>query len=552
MKPLVERQVAFGGGMNDSAAATEYQPNEVSLLLNGRVSYRGNALERRSGSKRMHAAALASGTQGYGGTQFITAAGAVQLIAFVGAKMFSSADSGVTWVERATGLTQAYWTLVQMRVGAVNYLICANGSTNIYTWDGTTWSTLANAPTGAKYVAVFNDRLYAAGHSGSTVAASKVGDPATWASPDGLIVQVTTHDGDSEITGLYQIGTVLLAFKRDSTNYLEGFGFQTLEVEAGSRGVSRSVGCIAPRSIAGAGDQGLCWLSERGFEYWTPGGAITLISRPVQSFMDTVAWATIKNAVRMPVAMYWPQQNEYWCALSVGGGTNDYTFRWRPPTEFTPQNIALDIYTQTGALSVFRDTTGDLSLQGDLSQSQVKVVSGNLEIVETGGTYVALTNGDLALAVAAFNHAALFTADLDASNVISGPCSVGYDGFVRRMEIGDTDDATAAADDGQEILLTVRGKPFYFEDPIRRKRARTVRVVSQQFADADLTVTVYADGEPQRAKSMTAEATPGGRPQSMKSRVNGRGNTLQITVSTSGAVKISALEMIAEPLMEAL
>jgi hypothetical protein len=154
--------------------------------------------------------------------------------------------------------------------------------------------------------------------------------------------------------------------------------------------------------------------------------------------------------------------------------------------------------------------------------------------------------------VATFNHAVLFNADLDASNIIAGPCSIGYDGFVRRMEVGETDDATSAADDGQEILLTVRSKPFYFEDPIRRKRARTVRVVSEQSDNAGLTVTVYADGQAQTAKSVAVDATPGGRPQSTKSRVNGRGNTLQITVSTSDAVKISALEMIAEPLMEAL
>ena len=307
-----EQQTSFARGMNDTSAPGEFNADEVALLYNGRVSFLGNALDVRGGSAKTHGSALNSGTQGLGGKEFVTAAGAQQICVFVGNKFYYSTDEGATWTNPsgATGLATAYWSMVQMRVGASNYLVCVNGSTAAYYWDGTTWGTLANAPAGAKYAAVFNDRLYLAGHSGGEVAACAVANPASWAAPAGFTVQFTTHDGEQEITGLYQLGPVLLAFKRESTGYLEGFGFNTIDVEAGGRGLSRSVGLLAHRSIAPAGTQGCAWLSALGFVHYQIGGVIELISRPVQNFMDTVSYTNIKSLSGQPTAMYWPQKNE--------------------------------------------------------------------------------------------------------------------------------------------------------------------------------------------------------------------------------------------------
>jgi hypothetical protein len=293
MRLQTESHVSFGRGMNDTAAASEYRRDELAYLLNGRVSFDGNAVERRDGSQRSHSAALNSGAQGYGGTEFVTAGGTQQLVVFVGDKMYSSINDGVDWTERATGLPTGRWSLVTMRVGSDNYLICANGGTNSYYWDGTTWAALSNIPDNVKYVAVFNDRLWYAGHSGHTVGASKVGDPQVHATPDGLSIQAATHDGDTEITGLFTLGNALLIFKRGSFGYLEGFGHRSLMVEVGARGLSRSVGCVAHGTIAPVGDQGVMWLSERGFEFYRLGGEPELVSRPVQNFVDGFSWSNI-------------------------------------------------------------------------------------------------------------------------------------------------------------------------------------------------------------------------------------------------------------------
>ena len=570
MQAQVEQQVSFARGMQDSAAPTEFQQDEVELLLNGRVSFIGNSIDRRKGSAKTHASALNSGAQCYGAAEFFTAAGAQQLCAFIGDKFYFSANEGLTWTNPsgATSLSTAYWDTAQMRVGAANYLICTNGSTNIYYWDGSTWGTLSNEPANAKFCAVFNDRLYVAGHSGVTVAASSPGAPNTWAAPDGYTVEVTTHDGEQELTGLYQMGTVLLAFKRESTSYLEGFGFNTLEVEAGGRGLSRSTGCLAFRSIAQVGEQGVCWLSERGFEFYQLGGQIQLVSRPIQSFLDTLAWTNIKNGQGIPSSMYWPQKNEYWCALPAASGQNDYVFRWRPPTATTPACIMLDKHVAEGSATVFvnndpndyddyeHSNYGNLMVNDDTSRKQVRIVNGNLTVANTGlytqeVTDATIAAGNLQLAVVAHDHAALFAADRDDEEQISAPWGAGYDGFIRKIEIGNTDNAsTTVADDGESIQLRVLSRPLLFGSQTRRKRLRTLRVASSQGAEATLSITPVADGSDGTTKTLTMPVSAGDRPRAKKSRTSLKGYSLQLNITSSDDVSVGSMEAIAEPLRE--
>lgn len=556
MQPIVEQQVSFGRGMNDTASPSEFAGDEVELLVNGRVSFRGNTIQRRMGSARRHAAALNSGAQGYGGFEFFTAAGAQQVCVMVGDKFYYSTDAGLNWTNPAgaTSLTTAYWSMVQMRVGAANYLCMANGSNNIYYWDGTTFGTLSNNPgNGVKYLAVFNDRLWAAGHSGVTIAASAVGDPNTWATPSGLTVEFTTHDGEQEVTALYQIGPILLAFKRESTGYLEGFGFQTLEVEAGGRGLSRSVGCIAHRSLAPAGEQGCAWLSELGFVWYTPGQPIQLISRPIQAFLDGIAWTNIKNAQGIPTACWWPQKSEYWCAIPSASAQNDYVFRWRAPTQISPPCIMLDKHGASGDISVYIDPNdGNLHISTDTDRDQIRLVSGDLQVASTG-LYGQLTSGDLALATAAHDHTALFTADRDAAEDISAPWSIGYDGFVRWLEYGDKDDNTSVtATDGEAVQLRVLSRPMLFGNQLRKKRLRTFRIASQQDAASTLTVTVRYDGTAGPQKSLSMPVTSGSRPTEKKSRTSVKGYALQLSISTTDSIEVGSLELTAQPLREGI
>ncbi len=556
MQVAIEQQVSFARGMNNTAAPTEFRADEVALLLNGRVSFDGNAVEPRMGSKRTHATALNSGAQGYGGIEYYTAAGQQQICVFVGDKFYTSTDEGATWTQRATGLSTAYWSIVTMRVGSANYLIAANGSTSIYYWDGdsSTWGTLTGAPTNAKFLAVFNERLYVAGHSGVTVAASKVRDPNTWAAPDGFTVQAETHDGDQEITGLYQMGAVLVVYKRHSTGYIEGFGYQTLQVEEGARGISRSVGCIAFNSIRATGDQGVCWLSERGIEFWQIGGPIVLVSRPIANFMSRVSWDTIEGVPGGPSSLFWPLYNEYFLALPSASSQNDYVVRWRPPTNEAPPCIVLDRHqTADEALLVVTDANGDLDIRSDGTGRFVRLLSGDLDIAPAGtpGLYVQVdSNGDLDLATNDHDHSVLFSADRTTDGLLTAPWAIGYDGFVRRLEVGTKDNVASDDTEGETVTPQVRSRPMLFGQPMRAKRARSVRIASTQSAATTFTLGVLADGETKSSSTLTAPAAIGDQPKTTRKRTTGRGLALQAEVALGVGQTLAGIEITAQPKRE--
>lgn len=548
-----EQQRSFARGMNDTAAPTEYRADECELLQNGRVSFDGNTVQRRGGSVKLHTSALNSGAQCFGGIEYFTAGGTQQLVVFVGDKMYTSIDEGVNWVEQATGLTQAYWSLVIMREGAANVLCAANGGTNSYQWDGTTWVAISNIPDDVKHLAVFGNRLWAAGHSGITVVASKVGDIEIYATPDGLSVEAMTHDGDTEITGLYQLGTVLLVFKKESVGYIEGYGFQTLEVETGARGISRSVGCIAHRTIRAIGDQGVAWLSKRGIESYQLGGQIRLATRSIQNFVDGINWSQLESTPGTAVGLWWPQKHEYWCAVPVSGDQNDYMIGYRPQhgdgNEGHVAALMLHQYSATTEDTLFIDGNGYLELQDGPSRDSGDTVAGYLENVSTGGQFMALDgSGYLDFTAALHDHAAIFLATLASGALASTPISGGFDGFVRQLEKGDTDNAAIGGIGGESISFKLITRPFLFKQPIREKKARIVRVSSQQADAGTLSVRVKADGMDKTAHSITLAANS--KPTSKKARVSAKGIALPVEVTSSDDIKISVVEVAAKMLRQ--
>ena len=109
-------------------------------------------------------------------------------------------------------------------------------------------------------------------------------------------------------------------------------------MQTGERGISRSVGLIAHRSLAPAGDGGVCWLSERGLEYMAPGAlGPQLVSQPIQGFMDTIDYVGIQSAPGLPCAIWWRGREEYWVAVPSGNATqNTHIIVFRPPTAQRP------------------------------------------------------------------------------------------------------------------------------------------------------------------------------------------------------------------------
>ena len=537
MRLLLEANESFSGGMQDSTPANKFRSNEVALLLNGRVTPDG-AVRPRGGSRRTSAAFAFVGN-GFGGIEFRPSGGAVQWVRFVGGAMETSTDEGATWTTRATLLREDYWSLAIMQIGASQTLLCANGGANIYTWDGTTWGTLAapagetGPPAGVKFLALFNSRLYVAGHNGNVVQASKIGEPAIFTMPPGLYLPIQTHEGDNEITGLFTEGENLLVFKRESTSAINGFGVTDLVVAAGQTGVSRSVGCVGFRTVRAVGDQGVMWLSERGLEWLRRGRGIELASKGLTRFMrEEVAWREIADNRGLPVALHLPDEQEYICYLPTVSNRNDYGIVFH----LAHGACALDRQGAEAAGTLYVDADGSLSFSAQPDRSLVRLVDGALVLAEAGrpGLYVHLSGGALEIAQPFHTPSTLFMADRSGQQ--NTVVSTGYDGITRvHGEDIQKDDVVSDGTGGADIGFHMRSRPFLFGSAFARKRARVVELLATAEADASLDVALVTDGVPHRPHTEALALTRGRAPKRQRWLVKGTGRTLQAEVrNTTG------------------
>jgi hypothetical protein len=538
----------FSLGMDDSSAATAFPRNAVQALINGRVAPDGT-IEVRGGSQKAHASALtdsaAAAAQGFGAYEFRTTAGTVQWVVFIGDKMYYSTDEGATWTSPAgaTGLRKDYWSLGTMTKSGTTYLLCANGSNTMYSWDGTTWASVTGPATGMKRIAVFNGRLYAT--AGSFLYASAIADFTTWTVPNGLLLQIQTNDAEP-ITGLFQLGPHLLVFKRSSTSLVDGFGNSDIVVSAGATGFSRSVGCIAFRSICAVGDTGVCWLSERGIEYYSPGQGIKLKSERLRGFFSGIAWDTIATAQGVPCAAYVPGTHNYHLALPTTSSTNN-------------RSVVLNLLTGAPAIDSQGDPDGEITLYVDddgylaagTGRYEVRSVGGYLRLVTNADGGEPLTedaNGYLASSSITSYSSCLFIADRgEEAAVLQG---VGYDGFVRYREYGTLDNVASDETGGAAIEFVLVTGPMLFKRAARRKTGRIVHVGVIADAVASLRVALRANGRLGTVHTMSIPATAFDQPQRKKVQVAGTGDSLQVELRTNDAVRIALVGVSAEMLWE--
>ena len=547
---ISEATFDFSNGMWDSTAPARYPKAACRLIVNGRIQSDGS-VQRRSGSIRT-SSAVANAAIGYGGSAFTTAGGTDQMIVILGKNAYSSTNYGATLTSIATGLREDYYSFATMRVGATNYLLMANGDTTIKRWDGTTWDTLPNAPSGVKYIAEFNRRLYATGHSGVLVQASAVGDPTTWATASGGLTVQTTQTP----TGMYQIGPHLLVFDRDSTSYIDGFGEQTLVVAAGATGFSRSVGCVAFRSIVGIGDNGCAWLSKRGVEYYTPGSNITLLTKSVQVFIESLDWDKVYTYPGRPSATYDAVNQNYHLAVSVSGDYNNRTLvlnvRQRDVEYQRQGTTAAAAYDTTSVVG-----SGGILFGVDVDGYLVERAGGYGMEVDSDGywTFDSDFSGDgyegtldsdgyLVAAGNAGLPSTLFVAPSSSKPV--AVYSLGYDGWVRRHSGVNSDDMASAGTGGSAVTMTIRTRPFFQKMGINKKRSRVVRVSSIQTADATVSVAVYGRGVSTSAKSLTMTALGSDHAHRKQTKTHLDADAPQVELSTSDDVKVTMLGLDAQ------
>jgi hypothetical protein len=552
-KLIPEVTADFSFGAVDGAAPTAMPKNAVSDLINARVQPDGS-LRRRWGSIRTHPSFLTAGT-GWGGAYFRDASAVDWMVVVFGTDVWASDDNGATWANIATVTHEDYCSFATMRVGASNFLFMANGDTVIYQWDGATWGTVTNAPSGVKFIAVFNSRLYATGHNGVIVQGSAIGDQTLWASPDGLTVQVMTNSGNRP-TGLFQIGPHLLVYDEDSTSYIDGYGQATLVVAVGAEGFSRSVGCIAFRTVVGIGDNAACWLSKRGVEYYTPASGIVLITKNVPIFLQSINWTFIAANPGVPCATYDTVEQNYFLALSTTGIRNNRVLvinmlqqvQWQRPGPRSASSV-----------DRFPGTADDILLSGasdgylDAGTSGVDAVSdaaGYLSLASAsgGGDSIASVAGYLSTVTNDALPATLFVAPGTARP--SMVYSLGYDGFVRLHYGVNNDDTLSDGTGGVPVEMTVVSRPYLLGRPRQRKRARAIHVAATSTAPAVLTVLSHAGLKRSPERTINIPGTIDDDPQRSTAPTYLVADEPHVEVRTTDDVKLTLIGLTSELMRE--
>lgn len=463
----------FRGGLNTGAPLVGFPANQFPFAVNADALVNGR-LRRRNGTRRTHASRITDGA-----TEFTQSIGATnwwptdeqQRVVFFQNSVYSSDNDGQTWdtVTTALGQASSNWHFATVDLGSDRWLYAASGGTNTFRWDGTsTFETAPGIPNNVRYMAVFNDRLYVAGHDGGNVQASAIGDEEDFTVPNGLVLPVKRDTGAGDIRGLYQAGPILLVFTRDATAYISGFGQSDLIVASGATGVSKSVGCLAVSTVQSIGGNAAIWLSPRGFELFA-GGTIKPISSPqLDEVLDDEALQVIEdfsNGGDRPEpanAIFLPRRQQYWC--SIQNRANDSTlFKYDLRTKaWTIHRYGMRDET-VGTSTVFRLPLGKL-------------------VASPAGSFVV----------------GVGSTDQDSQAQAMRPEAFARDGFWRELDWGDTDDADSDLSNGLDIEMEGRLRPFIWRDLPHRKRARQIRVNAETFqTDAVVRVSAVVDGKEQ-------------------------------------------------------
>ena len=306
--PIVsDGQPSFRGGQVSNRNARDLAEDQAVRLWNCDITRPGNIVTRK-GSVQLGGAV---GLGGIGGLTFYDTLTNQYLVASTTGRPYKYDTGTATWVQLSASLPTNSGRQVSFAQG-VNTLYLADGSNNIWSWDGTTAVDLGNAaltqpPAAPRYLCWHTNRLCAAGMSAERDAIyfSQFLDGATW---DKTNWQIRVGAGeDDNITGLLSWTNFdLVVFKKRSvwlvdanpTNVVSDFEIKPIH---------RRVGCPNARTAVQVGSD-IFFLSDTGVrslrhtiatEHQSELGPA--LSEPIQDIIDRINWTNIHTAA----AIFW-------------------------------------------------------------------------------------------------------------------------------------------------------------------------------------------------------------------------------------------------------
>src|SRR4051812_37461749 len=285
------RYVDFRGGLNVKSAPYLIAENQCRDCLNVVSTVRGS-IKKRNGNTTFAENFPASPTSltslfpfENGSTRFLVATG--------GQKIYSISTGGVIQdIGGGVPITNnSRWEFaLAAPSGGQGPMYGINGVDTPKFWTGAgsvgSWTASVGAVPNGKYITYVSNRIFIAGTASnpSRLYFSDIGDPRSWTTTN--VVDLDPSDGMG-ISGIARIGDSLLLFKPTKT-------YLIYDLDTGAnRALSRSIGCIAHRSIA-EGSDGIYFASEDQGVFVATQSKLTRISDEVQPLFDEIT-ASVKS-----------------------------------------------------------------------------------------------------------------------------------------------------------------------------------------------------------------------------------------------------------------
>ncbi len=434
---IVESRSDFRGGLNTAVSPDMLNPNELVQATNARLTTPQAAIAKRTGSKRMHAAAIGAGAAVMGLVQW-DSPGGKQLVAVAGGKLYHKTTELGAFTEIVPGtlfsttVRTSFATIRQSTTGAPLRLYLADG--NVYRFDGTTLTEIdgTNSVPAADLYISYHTRAFARRTDlKKHVFWGKIGNPEDFRTGgvadggSGLVDVLTGED----ITAFEVVGSSLLIATGNSIVRFTGYSNEDIQIAQDTEGVSPEVGIVGKLALLRV-ETFAIGVSERG-----PYAIVEAGAQPIGVKVEPEFDALDRTVLGNIAIGYHRGRREVWIAVP---GASDTALNKTVYVYSTRLNAWFGPFTYNFGITCFaryQDANGDEFL-------------------------------------------------------IAG-CS---DGFVRHMDIGALDDVLSDGTGGSVYTMTVELAPFFFPvGPGALKALRRGHVQANITAGAALKLGIATD-----------------------------------------------------------
>jgi hypothetical protein len=322
---LFDATGSFSGGMDSVAAPRLLSEFASSELINVDIDKTGTAITRR-GTTGLSSSAVPEGTAYVQGMAFFNTLAHDQMVIAKNRKIFyyeSVAGAGSWEQEGSAYLTHSALDDVYFAQLEDKLFFC-DGTSDLKYYNGSSVQSLtagSGAPASPKLIASHTNRLFVV-PSGEpdTIYVSDLLDAE--GSSSYSVAQTIRIGGDGDpITAIYPwTGFRLLAFKRTATYVINADPTADTIAEWAIEAIDRSVGCIAPRSLAQVGAD-VYWLALDGVRSLrrTLAGTEQEVSEPLSRPIDTIIQDINLSVIAKSAGFYY--LNRYILSLPAGNSS---------------------------------------------------------------------------------------------------------------------------------------------------------------------------------------------------------------------------------------